>query len=404
LNSPKVILVTYPDSFSLQEAQSLVESSSPSMSSHPQVVKVIAQKYLNHSRYGLGSGKAEEIKEFVKQFKADQIVVDEHLSPKQIHNLEKLTDAQVIDRERLILNIFHSRATTVEAKLQIELAEVKYEMPRVRENAKLTSGSTERAGKGGMGEYTVDVKFRDLKRRMTFIKKKLADAHTKRELYRQQRLKTKMPIVSLIGYTSSGKTTLFNLLTSENKEISSSLFTTLSTTTRSFRINSNINDNDNKQEKDSSLLLIDTVGFISRLPHYMIDAFKSTLQESLAADLILLLIDASEKFEDIRIKYNSCWNVLDELKVDKSKVFVILTKCDGVIGLSERIDNIANDLSVPNPITISSKTGYGIHKLKTMIAHNLYSQSLSGEEYSTKVKTVPEESAYIVAAADPLPK
>ena len=399
MNSSKVILVTYPDNFSLQEAQSLVESSSPSMSPHPQVVKVITQKYLNHARYGLGSGKAEEIKEFVKQSKADQIVVDEHLSPKQIHNLEKLTGAQVIDRERLILNIFHSRATTVEAKLQIELAEVKYEMPRVRENAKLTSGSTERAGKGGMGEYTVDVKFRDLKRRMTFIKKKLADAHSKRELYRQQRLKTKMPIVSLIGYTSSGKTTLFNLLTSENKEISSSLFTTLSTTTRSFRINNN-----EKQEKESSLLLIDTVGFISRLPHYMIDAFKSTLQESLAADLILLLIDASEKFEDIRIKYNSCWNVLDELKVDKSKVFVILTKCDGVIGLSERIDNIANDLSVPNPITISSKTGYGIHKLKTMIAHNLYSQSLSGEEYSTKVKTVPEESAYIVAAADPLPK
>lgn len=395
MNSAKVILVTYPDNFSLQEAQSLVESSSPSMATHPQIVKVFTQKYLNHSRYGLGSGKAEEINEFVKQSKAEQIVVDEHLTPKQIHNLEKLTGAQVIDRERLILNIFHSRATTIEAKLQIELAEVKYEMPRVRENAKLTSGSTERAGKGGMGEYTVDVKFRDLKRRMTFIKKKIADAHTKRELYRQQRLKTKMPIVSLIGYTSSGKTTLFNLLTSENKEISSSLFTTLSTTTRSFRINNN-----EKQEKESSLLLIDTVGFISRLPHYMIDAFKSTLQESLAADLILLLIDASEKFEDIKIKYESCWNVLDELKVDKSKVFVILTKCDGVIGLSERIDNIANDLSVSNPITISSKTGYGIHKLKTMIAHNLYSQSISGEEYSTKVKTVPEEGAYIVAAAD----
>jgi GTP-binding protein HflX len=306
--------------------------------------------------------------------------------------LEKLTDAQVIDRERLILNIFHSRATTVEAKLQIELAEVKYEMPRVRENAKLTSGSTERAGKGGMGEYTVDVKFRDLKRRMTFIKKKLADAHTKRELYRQQRLKTQMPIVSLIGYTSSGKTTLFNLLTSENKEISSSLFTTLSTTTRAFRISNE------KQEKGSSLLLIDTVGFISRLPHYMIDAFKSTLQESLAADLILLLIDASEKLEDIKIKYKSCWDVLDELKVDKSKVFVILTKYDGVIGLPERIDNIANDLSISNPIIISSNTGYGIRKLKTMIAHNLHSQSLSREEYLTKMTRAQEADTSIIAA------
>ena len=392
MNSTKVILVTYPDNFSLQEAEGLVESLSTSMAPHPQIVKVFTQKYLNHSRYGLGSGKADEIKEFMKHSKADQIVVDEHLTPKQIYNLEKLTDAQVIDRERLILNIFHSRASTTEAKLQIELAEVKYEMPRVRENAKLTSGSTERPGKGGMGEYTVDVKFRDLKRRMSFIKKKLADAHVKRELYRQQRLKTKMPIVSLIGYTSSGKTTLFNLLSSENREISGSLFTTLSTTTRSFRIYNN-----EKQENKSSLLLIDTVGFISRLPHYMIDAFKATLEESLAADLILLLIDASEKLEDIRIKYNSCWNVLDELKVDKSKVFVILTKCDGDVDLSEHIDKIANDLSLSNPLSISSKTGYGIHLLKTMIAHNLYSQPLSRDEYQASVKKVPDEGAYTIA-------
>jgi GTPase len=388
LNSTKVILVTYPDEFSIQEAKSLVESSQSSTEApQPKIVKVFTQKYLNHSQYGLGSGKAEEIKDFVKQSKADQIVVDDHLTSKQIHNLEKLTEVQVIDRERLILNIFHSRATTTEAKLQIELAEVKYEMPRVRENAKLTSGSTERPGKGGMGEYTVDVKFRDLKRRMSFIKEKLADAHLKRELYRQQRLKTKMPIVSLIGYTSSGKTTLFNKLTSEYKEVSSSLFTTLSTTTRSFRINNNKSD---KQEKESSVLLVDTVGFISRLPHYMIDAFKSTLEESLAADLILLLIDASEKFEDIKIKYESCWNVLDELKVDKSRVFVILTKCDGVTASSERIDSIANDLIISNPIAISSRTGYGIHKLKTMIRSNLYSHSPSkGEQPSESVKIMP---------------
>ena len=263
-------------------------------------------------------------------------------------------------------------------------------MPRVRENAKLTSGSTERPGKGGMGEYTVDVKFRDLKRRMSFIKEKLADAHLKRELYRQQRLKTKMPIVSLIGYTSSGKTTLFNMLTSEYKEVSSSLFTTLSTTTRSFRIN----NKSDKQEKESLVLLVDTVGFISRLPHYMIDAFKSTLEESLAADLILLLIDASEKFEDIKIKYESCWNVLDDLKVDKSKVFVILTKCDGIIDSSERIDSIADDLIINNPIAISSKTGYGIHKLKTMIRSNLHSQSPSREDQSSeRVKIVPSAGA-----------
>jgi GTPase len=167
----------------------------------------------------------------------------------------------------------------------------------------MTSGN-ERPGKGGMGEYTVDVKFRDLKRRMNFIKEKLIEAKKKRELYHQQRTRTRMAVVSLVGYTSSGKTTLFNLLAKEHKETSSSLFTTLSTTTRVLKF---YNDN-------QGLLLTDAVGFISSLPPYMIDAFKSTLEESLTADLILLLVDASEELQNVDIKYSSCWDVLDELQ------------------------------------------------------------------------------------------
>ena len=252
-------------------------------------------------------------------------------------------------------------------KESVRLAEIKYEMPRVRENAKLTPGSRERPGKGGMGEYSVDVKFRDLKRQMSFIKEKLEDAKRKRHLYQHQRVKTGMPVVSLLGYTSSGKTTLFNLLTNENKETSSSLFTTLSTTTRSVRL---------YDRDDAVVLLTDTIGFISRLPAYMIDAFKSTLEESLAADLILLLIDCSEgEIEDIRIKYSSCWNVLEELKVDRSKVFVILSKSDNI--RSERIDEIANDLRILDPIVISSKTGYGINKLKRMMENHLMKLAMS---------------------------
>ena len=139
------------------------------------------------------------------------------------------------------------------------------------------------------------------------------------------------------------------------------MFTTLSTTTRSLKLGG---------KDDAVVLLTDTIGFISRLPTYMIDAFKSTLEESLAADLILLLIDSSEyETKDIRIKYSSCWDVLDELKVDRSKVFVILSKSDST--QPERIDEIANALGISNPIVISSKTGYGIHKLKTMIASHL---------------------------------
>ena len=362
-STTEVVLVTYPDKFRSAEAKSLVESTALTKTTMQayQIIKIFTQKYLNHSKYGIGSGKAEEIKEFVRESKSDKIIVDEHLTSKQIHNLEKLTAVTVIDRERLILDIFNSRATTTEAKLQIQLAEIKYQMPRVRENAKLTPGSGERAGKGGMGEYTVDVKFRDLKRQMSFIKEKLEGAKRKRHLYQEQRVKTGMPVVSLLGYTSSGKTTLFNLLTNEHKETSSSLFTTLSTTTRSLKLGN---------QDDAAALLTDTIGFISRLPAYMIDAFKSTLEESLAANLILVLIDCSEmETEDIRIKYSSCWDVLDELKVDKSKVFIILSKADSTH--SERINEVANALDIPNPIVISSKTGYGIDKLKKMIASHV---------------------------------
>ena len=347
----EVILVTYPDSFMLQEAKSLAESMSGW-----HVIRVFTQKYLNHSEYGMGSGKAEEIRDFLKDSpNVVHVIVDEHLTSKQIFNLERLLgDVKVIDRERLILDIFYSRATTIEAKLQIQLAEIRYEMPRVREIAKMTSGK-ERAGKGGSGEYTVDVKFRDLKRQMSFIKEKLREAKSKRELYHQQRVKTGMPVVSLVGYTSAGKTTLFNLLTSEHKQTASSLFTTLSTTTRSLML-----------EKKTSVLLTDTVGFISRLPTYMIDAFKSTLEESLQADLILLLVDSSEDLKEIQIKYSSCWDVLKELNVDRTKVLVVLSKYDGAN--DQKIGDITKDLQLlQDPMVISSRTGHGTNKLKNTI-------------------------------------
>lgn len=345
------VLVTYPDSFVLQEAKGLVESAGLT------ILRVYTQKYLNHSEYGVGSGKAKEVEEFVKESHVTQVIVDDHLTSKQILNLEKLTGAKVIDRERLILDIFNSRASTNEAKLQIQLAEIKYEMPRVREIAKITSGK-ERPGKGGSGEYVVDVKFRDLKRRMEFIKSKLDEAKKKRRLYQHQRTKTGMPVVSLVGYTSAGKTTLFNLLTAEQKETSASLFTTLSTTTRSMRL----------EDSRTQVLLTDTVGFISRLPTYMIDAFKSTLEESLAADLILLLLDCSEDLENIKKKLYSCWQVLRELDVDESKVSVVLTKYDqNRDSTVPSLDEIAKELGLDDPIVISSRTGYGMSRLKNTI-------------------------------------
>jgi GTP-binding protein HflX len=365
LKSKNVILVSYPDNFRQQEARSLIESVSDY-----QIVKTFTQKYLDHSMYGLGPGKVEEIKEFLTENKSEYVIfVDEHLSARQMYNLEKATELKVIDRERLILDIFYSRATTSEAKLQIQLAEIKYELPRVREGAKIAKGS-ERPGKGGGGEYIVDVKFRELKRQMGFILDKLSEAKRKRHLYLHQRTANELPVVALVGYTSSGKTTLFNLLTNENKQTSESLFTTLSTTTRSFYIN------------NQKILLTDTVGFISRLPTYMIEAFKSTLEESLSASLILLLIDSSQPVEEIRIKYLSCWEILEELKVDRDKVIVIFTKNDSTDLI--RIQEIITDLAIHAPYAISAKTGFGIRKLKTIVSQQI---TIKSQKKSFKLLT-----------------
>lgn len=280
------------------------------------------------------------------------------MTSKQIFNLEKTIGIKVVDRERLILDLFYIRSTTNEAKLQIQLAEIKYELPRIKEKAKLLIGD-ERPGKGGSGEYIVDVKFRDLKRRMGFIIEKLAESKRKRELYHNQRIENKMPIVSLVGYTSSGKTTLFNLLTMESRTTSKNLFTTLSTTTRSFIING------------QKILLSDTVGFIRRLPTYMIEAFKSTLEESLQADIILLLIDSSDPVDKIKIKYYSCMSVLQELNVNKEKIVVVFSKID-----KAELDDVSRtfeELELEHPIIVSPKSGYGISKLRKLISQKIVS-------------------------------
>jgi GTP-binding protein HflX len=278
------------------------------------------------------------------------------MTPKQIYNLEKATGIKVVDRERLILDLFYIRSTTSEAKLQIQLAEIKYELPRIKENAKLLIGN-ERPGKGGSGEYIVDVKFRDLKRRMGFILEKLAESRKKRELYHDQRVENRMPIVSLVGYTSSGKTTLFNLLTLESRETSENLFTTLSTTTRSFIING------------QKILLTDTVGFIRRLPTYMIEAFKSTLEESLQADMILLLIDSSDPADEIKIKYYSCMSTLQELNVNKEKIVIVFSKIDKAD--FDDVNRISKELNIERPIFVSPKSGYGISKLTKSISQRI---------------------------------
>jgi GTPase len=346
----KATIVTYPDEFAKQEILELAKAGGY------RVQAVITQKQVIKSEYGVGVGKAQELQEIVAENGSKTIIIDESVTSSQANNLSKVTQAEVVDRERLILNIFARRANTTEAKLQVQLAELRYEMPRARDAVRF-SVKGERAGFSGMGESAVDVKFRALKRQMVTIKQKLEKSRNNRELYSIERRKLNMPFISLAGYTSSGKTTLFNRLASESKEESPKLFTTLSTTTRAVAFS----------DSRKKMMLSDTVGFISRLPPYMVESFKSTLNELKYADLILLLIDVSEPLESIRIKLESCRETLNGLEVDPKKTLLVLNKIDcpqeGRGNQTEQ-EPIFKDFA---SIRISAKRGDGLHQLKNRI-------------------------------------
>ncbi len=343
-------MVTYPDEFAKREIVDLAKAGGY------EVKDIMTQRDIIRSEYGVGVGKAQELEGMVAENGSDTIIIDESVTSAQANKLSAKTHAQVIDRERLILNIFARRATTTEAKLQVRLAELRYELPRARDAVRY-SLKGEQAGFMGMGEFAVDVKFRALKRQMSFVKEKLEKSRTSRDLHTTERRKLGMPFVSLAGYTSSGKTTLFNRLASESKEASPNLFTTLSTTTRTVSF-------PNSKRK---ILLSDTVGFISRLPTYLVESFKSTLDELRYADLVLLMIDVSEDLESIGIKLASCRGTLNELEVDPGRVLLVLNKVDLLeAGNRARIetDPLFKDYKM---VKISAVRGDGLRQLRNRI-------------------------------------
>jgi len=355
------IVVTYPDEFARQEIVELARAGGY------EVKEVVTQREVIRSEYGVGSGKAQELRGMVEDTKSDAIIIDASVTSAQAHKLSSLTHAQVVDRERLILNIFARRATTTEAKLQVQLAELRYELPRAKDAVRY-SVRGEQAGFMGMGEYAVDIKFRALKRQMAFVKEKLEKSRTVRDLHAAERRKLGIPFVSLAGYTSSGKTTLFNKLATETKEMSPNLFTTLSTTTRTVAF----------PGTKRRILLSDTVGFISRLPTYLVESFRSTLDELRYADLVLLMLDVSENSESIDIKLTSCRETLNELEVDPARVLLVLNKVDLLDARSRsNIDRhpLFRDYT---SVKVSAVRGDGLHQLRTRILERTAEASRRG--------------------------
>ncbi len=347
----KAVLVTYKDAFASREAIGLVEAAGYD------AVEVVFKGYIKHGGLGLGAGTADDIKEKAALSESDTIIVDEALTSSQIYHLGQVTGLTIIDRDKLILDIFESRATTAEAHLQVKLAELMHELPRARQMVRI-SKKGERQGRMGLGEYAVDVKFRALKKQMSSVKEKLLQVQKRRGLYRTQRQRLNIPFVSLVGYTSSGKTTLFNRMSQEEKEVADSLFTTLGTTTRTVIL-----------PDRSKILLSDTVGFITRIPTYMIEAFKSTLDELFYADLVLLMVDASEPITEIAIKYRRCLDILNELRVSTSKVLVVLNKSDK--SSQQKLAEARELIGDLPSIVISATSGAGTRNLKNEIRENL---------------------------------
>jgi GTP-binding protein HflX len=358
MTADKATVVTYPDEFSKEEIKGLAEAAGY------EVVNLVTQKHVVKSEYGVGVGKAQELREIVSKNGSKTLIVDESLTSAQSYKLATVTRVEVVDREKLILNIFAKRAVTTEARLQVKLAELKYEMPRARDAVRY-SVSGERAGFMGMGETMVDIKFKALKQRMYFIKEKLERAQASRKLQMTERKKLHMPFVSLAGYTSSGKTTLFNKLAAESKEESPKLFTTLTTTTRAVAF----------FDPRKKVMLSDTVGFISRIPTYMVESFKSTLEELTYADLVLLLVDVSEERESARIKFESCKDILQQLSVDPKKVLLVLNKIDRLEGAASRHIEEDDLFTGFSSMKTSATRGDGMRQLKNRIIETVYPRS-----------------------------
>lgn len=282
-----------------------------------EILAIVEQVREEHPRYNIGPGKVEELKSLVKELKPDKVVFANKLTPSQAYNLWKELRVDIIDKWQLVLEIFEKRAHSKEAKLQVELANLQYELPLVKEAIRRIKMG-DRAGFKGMGEYQVHQYFKHIRYRMGKIREELEKIKAERDIRRKKREEDGFVLVALAGYTNAGKSTLLNALTGENVEAKNQMFTTLDTTTRRFKLGGKL------------LLITDTVGFIDNLPPFIVEAFHSTLEEIVKADIIVLVLDSSEAWPEIRRKFFASLNVLRELKALERPMIIALNKIDKV--------------------------------------------------------------------------
>lgn len=325
------------------------------------VGRVIQNREMIHPGTYVGKGKIDEIKELIWETEATGILCDDELSPVQLGNLQDALDTKVMDRTLIILDIFAARASTNEGKIQVELAQLKYRQSRLTGLGKSLSRLGGGIGTRGPGEKKLEMDRRLIKGRIAQLNRELKEVKRHREVTREQRSRTKIPVVAIVGYTNAGKSTLLNELTGAAVLSEDKLFATLDPTTRGLKLPS-------KQE----VLFTDTVGFIRKLPHHLIEAFKSTLEEAKYADLILHVVDTSnpQMDEQMYIVYETLRN----LGVEDKTIITAFNKQD-----KEGAETILRDFKADYVVRISAKTGYGLDELLNTIEKALREQKIEIE-------------------------
>ena len=323
------------------------------------VGEVVQRRARPVPRTYVGKGKVEELKRAYAEAGADSLIVDGELEPAQQRYLEDALQTRVVDRTQLILDIFAQHAVSAEGKLQVELAQLEYNLPRMRgawKHLERLGGGRGTLGAGvgtrGPGESQLETDRRLARRRLSILKRRLAGVARQRATRRRERERTETPTVALAGYTNVGKSTLLNALTDAHVSVENRLFETLDPTTRGF-------EHDGKR-----YLVTDTVGFIRRLPHQLVEGFASTLEETLVADLVLHVVDAAQPQEEVVEQMRAVDSVLAEIGAGALPTLVVLNKVDQLDSLGRR--RVANRF--PDGMRVSALTGQGLDTLRSRIA------------------------------------
>jgi GTP-binding protein HflX len=316
------------------------------------VGELVQRRRAPDPRTYVGKGKLAELREAVASARAESLVVDDELDPGQQRRLEDTLSLRVVDRTQLILDIFAQHARSAEGKLQVELAQLEYNLPRMRglwQHLERLGGGI---GTRGPGETQLESDRRLARRRIALLRRRLRELERRRETQRKARGRAETPLVALAGYTNAGKSTLLNALTDANVSVDDRLFETLDPTTRGF------------VEDGRRYLVTDTVGFIRRLPHQLVEGFAATLEETLSADLVLHVADAAQPPARLDETVAAVEAVLAEIGAAELPVELVLNKIDAVDPLQRR--RLAN--SFPDALQISARTGAGLGELRARIA------------------------------------